>query len=1171
MSATDRQNRLLIAEDWTRIYQSFRNADFQSYDFENLRRVMINYLRENYPEDFNDYIESSEYLALIDLIAFLGQSISYRIDLNARDNFIELAERRESVLRLARLLSYNAKRNIAASGLLKFSSISTSQNIYDSNGRNLAGQTVTWNDSANTNWYDQFIKILNAALPATRQFGNPDDKAEIQGIMTEQYRFQAANADVPVYSFSKPVDGRGMDFEIVSTTFKDANEIYEEPPVAGNRLAFVYRNDNRGNGSANTGFFVHFRQGILNQGTFTIDQPSVNESVDIDAININNSDVWLYKLDQNGLESEQWAKVSALEGNNIIYNSLKKNIKNVYSVITRSNDRVSLVFSDGTFGNLPRGTFRTYYRVSNGISYTINPKDIRNVSISIPYVSNVGQIENLTLSLNLMTSVGNSSSAETTTNIKERAPATYYTQNRMITAEDYNISPLSVSQEVIKVKSINRSASGISRYFDLVDPTGKYSQVNLFSDDGALYEEEYLDSFRFKFVSKTDIEGVIYNELLEKMSKTPLRDYFYSKVPRKSVQGQGWFNKTTDTNMSTGYVGNPVNAVPSAVGETVEDNLNFLRPGALIKFSAPVSVDSNVTTYSYFDRSNNNKLVTGISSAEEIALIPNAATYIWSKAISVRGNGIGTVAPGEIADGLGPIKVNDIIPTGALITEIIPPWKTTLTTDVISVMIGLIFANKPFGLRYDVTTLQWKIITEVNLNMYGEFSTVNEGSTSGQQRDSSWLILFTTDTEYYSVKIRLNRYIFESDKQVRFYFDSADNVYDSRSAAVIKDTISVLSVNTTPNSITPLTYDRVWQIDSEYTGIDGYIDTKKVQVTFNDSDNDGIVDNPDIFNDLVSDSFVILEKYEVFQGQEDYRVFDNSKDTVLVCNTETDLSFNYTTKTYDLGGEKYSLGQYFYFKDTKLVKRFISTDPATLEISLNYKVYEGRDKLKFQYKHNANFDSRIDPGLTNLIDIFVLTKQYDRVYRQWLLGSIAEEPLPPSSDALFNLLAPELNQIKSISDEIIYHPVKYKMLFGNRASENLRAAFKVVKNPNSVVSDNDIKSKTLAAINEFFNLDNWDFGDSFYFTELSSYVMNRLAPNIVNFIIVPRDANLSFGNLLEIRAERDQIFVNGATIDDIEIISTITASNIKSTGDISLVFNEDITQQVTSTGINNVN
>ena len=116
MAITDRQNKLLKAEDWKRIYQTFRNADFKSYDFDNLRRTMINYLRENYPEDFNDYIESSEYIALIDLIAFLGQNISYRVDLNARDNFLELAERRESVLRHARLLSYNPKRALVLEG-----------------------------------------------------------------------------------------------------------------------------------------------------------------------------------------------------------------------------------------------------------------------------------------------------------------------------------------------------------------------------------------------------------------------------------------------------------------------------------------------------------------------------------------------------------------------------------------------------------------------------------------------------------------------------------------------------------------------------------------------------------------------------------------------------------------------------------------------------------------------------------------------------------------------------------------------------------------------------------------------------------------------------------------------------------------------------------------------
>ena len=1143
MSTTDRQNRLLVAEDWKRIYQSFRNADFQSYDFENLRRVMVNYIRENYPEDFNDYIESSEYLALIDLIAFLGQSIAFRIDLNARDNFLELAERRESVLRLAQLLSYNPKRNIAGSGLLKFTTVSTSQNVYDSNGRNLSGQVISWNDPANANWYDQFIKVLNASLPVNRQFGNPDDKNEIYGIPTEQYRFQASNTDVPVYGFSKSVDGRVLPFEVVSTTFKDKTEIYEEPPAVGNRLAFIYRNDGRGNGSANTGFFIHFRQGILNQGTFTINQPSTNETVDIDATNINNDDVWLYKLDSAGLESEYWAKIPALEGNNTIYNSLKKSIRNIYSVITRTDDRVSLSFSDGTFGNLPQGLFRVYYRQSNGISYTINPKDIRNIAIEIPYVSNLNQLETLSITMNLQSSVANASETESNTSIKSNAPATYYTQNRMITGEDYNISPLAVNQQVIKVKAVNRSSSGISRYFDLVDPTGKYSKTNLFADDGALYKQEYTDSFRFSYTTQTDIEAVIYNQLLETLKSKQLRDYYYSKFTAKTVgdENVSWFNKTTDVNQSTGYIRNESN-VPFKLGSYTSTSLRFVTAGALVKFVAPSG--------KYFDKSNNNKLETGT------ATVPHSASTLWCKVVSVNGDGSNN-GTGTLADGSGTVILNDIIPTDAILSQIIPAWRTTIDTNTISTMVDLVFSNKPFGLRYDVETRTWKIVFEVNLNTAADFSLGNQGNNSNQQLDASWLLLFTTDSEFYTVTSRLLRFIFESDQQLRFYFDASDKIYDTRSNTIVKDKIKVLSINTDPatsGGTAPYTYDRDWEISEEFRGLDGYVDTKKIQVTFSDTDDDSVVDDPSIFDEIVDpagNQFVVLELYTIAQGQEDYRWVDNSNDTVIILATQPVSGVD---------------GQYYYFIDTDVVKQYSAADGFI--VSLNYRVYVGRSNIKFQYIHNADYESRIDPGLTNLVDVFILTKDYDKTFREWLDGTRTVEPLPPSSDFLYNLLSTDLNKIKSVSDEIIYHPVKYKVLFGDKATADVQATFKIVKNSEVVISDNDVKSKVLSAINEFFALENWDFGGDFYFTELSAYVMNRLSPNIVNFIIVPKQSSLTFGSLYEIRAEKDQIFINGATVSNIEIISAITASKIRSSGAITVTSTTTSQQTITSAGNN---
>ena len=367
MTTTSRQNNLILNQDWTRIYQTFKNADFRSYDFENLRRVIITYLRENYPEDFNDYIESSEYMALIDAVAFLGQSLAFRIDLASRENFIELAETKESVLRIARMLSYNAKRTVAASGLLKFTTVRTTDNILDSNGKNLAQQLITWNDPTNANWLEQFLTVLNSAMADNTEFGRSQGSATIQGISTEQYRFRTANSDVPLFSFSKTVASRSVNFEIVSTAFKNSENIYEEPPVPGNQLGFVYKNDGSGPGSANTGFFILFKQGSLELADFTVDVPTTNEKIAVDAGNINNDDVWLFSLNSQGAQLEEWTKVSSLVGNNIAYNSITQDIRNIYAINTKENDNIDLVFADGVYGNLPQGSFRVFYRTSNGL------------------------------------------------------------------------------------------------------------------------------------------------------------------------------------------------------------------------------------------------------------------------------------------------------------------------------------------------------------------------------------------------------------------------------------------------------------------------------------------------------------------------------------------------------------------------------------------------------------------------------------------------------------------------------------------------------------------------------------------------------------------------------------------------------------------------------------
>ena len=1124
MTTTSRQNNLILNEDWTRVYQTFKNADFKSYDFENLRRVIITYLRENYPEDFNDYIESSEYMALIDAVAFLGQSLAFRIDLASRENFIELAERKESVLRLARMLSYNAKRNVAASGLIKFSSVTTTEEILDSNGKNLANQIVTWNDPTNTNWLEQFITVLNSAMADNTEFGRSQGSGTIQGIPTEQYRFKTTSTDVPIFTFSKTVAARSMIFEIVSTAFKDSDAVYEEPPVPGNQLGFIYRNDGKGPGSQNTGFYLLFKQGSLELADFSIDVPTTNETVAVDSPNINNDDLWLFSLANDGRQLDQWTRVESLIGNNIAYNSLTQNIRNIYSVETKENDRVDLVFADGVYGNLPQGAFRTYYRVSNGLSYTISPAELRGINISIPYVSKSGQSQTLTVGLALQYSVSSSAASEDIDTIRTNAPAVYYTQNRMITGEDYNLAPLSSSQDILKIKSVNRTSSGISRNFEILDASGKYSSVNVFADDGFIYKEQTEKQLNFKFTSRIDILNFIRRNVEPIFTNTDVYNFYITKFDKILFTDANsiWQSVTSDVNMATGYFKNIVDNSLLKVGVYSTSSLKYLAPGALIKFVPP-------TGYAF---KKGQLVLVDANDSEQ-------TDRLWTKTIKIVGDGT-NAGRGVLTTGLGPVTFNDPVPSGAIAKRIIPKFVNDLPTALETEIVTQAFQGLNFGLRFDVPTSTWKIISASDLDLVSNFSLGKAGDTTSSNLDASWILAFVKDVDQYVIRVRGLDYVFGSVEQNRFYFDANEKQYNDSVGRVVKDQVKVLGINkSSTGSAVPIGTDFTFEIDDTIKFNDGYESSIEIKVAFSDRDDDGVVDNPEAFEQIVGEdtqlNYLFFEEIIDESGSQVFQLIDNSNNLILVVERESLITI-----------ANYNDGQLIYFYDSAedQVKRVDKTT-NTLILESKYKGSIGRRDLKFQYVHNASVDRRIDPSVSNIVDIFLLTRSYDSAFRLYLAGSTEVEPEAPDSDSLKISFGAKLDAIKSISDDIIYHPVKYKVLFGSKADTKLQAQFKVVKNPNQTINDNELKVRIVTAINEFFDIANWDFGDRFYLSELVTYVLNQVAPDISNIVIVPRQTSQSFGSLFEIQGGPDEIFANGATVDDIVIVSAITASEVR--------------------------
>jgi hypothetical protein len=178
--------------------------------------------------------------------------------------------------------------------------------------------------------------------------------------------------------------------------------------------------------------------------------------------------------------------------------------------------------------------------------------------------------------------------------------------------------------------------------------------------------------------------------------------------------------------------------------------------------------------------------------------------------------------------------------------------------------------------------------------------------------------------------------------------------------------------------------------------------------------------------------------------------------------------------------------------------------------------------------------------------VYVVTRAYYTAYQNWIKDSTGAvpEPTPPTIDELTTAYA-GLQNYKMISDNMILNSVEFKPLFGARAAEQLRATIKVIKSVQSTASVSEIKNLVVANMDAYFSLDKWDFGATFYFSELAAYIHAQIGDVVSSVVIVPLNTQKYFGDLYEIRSAPNQIFVNAATINDIEVIQALTSTNIR--------------------------
>lgn len=497
------------AEGWEKVYTAFQNINFAAFDFNTIKQSVLDYIKLYFPETFNDYIESSEFIAIIEIFAYIGELLSYRIDVNAHENFLSTAQRKDSVLRLAKFISYTASRPLPARGLVKITSVSTTESVIDANGVDLANRIIRWNDVSNSNWKDQFLLVMNKVLD--QEFGSvgPLDRFQIQDVLFELYALNMVPLLTGVFPYSATVNGQSLPMELVPVSHDVNVGIVERRPAINANFTLLYGQDGLGDASDTTGFFCFTKQGTLQRIRTVFDGITPNQSYDVTISNINDIDVWVnnvnpvtgetldirteipYRTDTVLGKSGEWTEVDLAHAQNVIFNTNPK--RNKYELETLVDNQLRVIFGDGEFADIPAGDFDIWVRSSVDQDIIVSQSSVVDTKTAFTYIDKFNRTQTFTFQFSLIGSLQNASASEDIEHIRKNASAVYYSQDRMVNGEDYNVFMLQ-DPSILLMRSINRTFAGDSRYMTWHDPSGTYSNVKLFGDDGMLYYQDILDS-----------------------------------------------------------------------------------------------------------------------------------------------------------------------------------------------------------------------------------------------------------------------------------------------------------------------------------------------------------------------------------------------------------------------------------------------------------------------------------------------------------------------------------------------------------------------------------------------------------------------------------------------------------------------------------------------------
>lgn len=240
-----------------------KDINYLSRDFNSFKTNLVQYIKSYYPGSYSDFSENSTGMMFVELTAYVGDVLSYYIDYQFKEGFLQFASERKNIMTLANYLGYRPKPAVPASTNVEIMHIVPAR--LDNKGKNIPdmryslniepGMEVRSNDNA-----DVVFRTTQAISFAEN---SPDSPLTIKV-------FERDTSGQPVYYLLKKIAhvssgtlirkkiqvGEASPFyevelgeenvlEILSVTDSDGNAYYQVPYLAQSTVLIEEPNNER--------------------------------------------------------------------------------------------------------------------------------------------------------------------------------------------------------------------------------------------------------------------------------------------------------------------------------------------------------------------------------------------------------------------------------------------------------------------------------------------------------------------------------------------------------------------------------------------------------------------------------------------------------------------------------------------------------------------------------------------------------------------------------------------------------------------------------------------------------------------------------------------------------------------------------------------------------------